>query len=452
MCILCYGSVAACTTMDIHKPLENIIVRETASCEAACRMVLPDGSTYLGPLKNGRPNGQGKLSWQNGSHYEGGFEDGQMHGDGILTADNGDKYVGEFVRDMLQGDGIFSFANGSKYTGTFKGNAFDGYGILTKPNGDEYVGGFANNLFDGNGILYFSDPQGRKRQLAGTWDQGRYDTQQGEIDQASAADDLSAEVVLFYQHQMLSQLSEQIATSRPGITDLYFVSFGSDDDQDVFMKEVIFTKELFESQYGLKDRIVQLINNKAVVHDIPIASIINLKIVLQMIAQRMDVEEDILFLYLTSHGSRDHTLSIRLGGIPLANLPADTLAEILEESGIQWKVIAISACYSGGFIDHLKNQKSMIMTSSRADRTSFGCSDDSDMTYFGRAFFQHALEPSTTFVDAFTKAREIVALWEERDDFIHSEPQIYSSPLIEDKLKAWRNTLDQKVAAGNRPN
>jgi len=439
--------ISACATGDLRNAARSHHPRQDSSCEADCKNVLPEGATYSGEMKEGLPNGQGTLIWENGNRYDGGFVNGKLHGQGTLKVDSGDRYTGDFVEDRLEGQGIFSFVNGSQYTGGFKENEFNGYGILSKTNGDEYIGEFRNNRFHGKGILYFNDEQGQKRLLAGNWDEGRYDLAQVGINDADGQDHLSAEVVLFYQYQMLSQVADQIAPSRPGIADLYFLSFGGDGRQDVFMNEALFTKALFENHYGLQNRTLQLINHKKFIHDIPIASVMNLKVALEIFAKQMDVEEDILFLYLTSHGSKDHALSVSLGDLPLADLPAEALGDLLKASGIKWKVIAISACYSGGFIDHLKDEYSMIITSARTDRSSFGCSDDSEMTYFGRAYFQHALDRSASFSDAFVKAKEIVTAWEDRDHFEHSEPQIHSSAAIEAKLKEWRKTLDQRVAS-----
>ncbi len=387
------------------------------SCQTSCKMTLLDGSVYEGSFKKGRP-----------------------HGKGTLVTTNGDRYEGEFSNGLLEGEGVYTFASGSKYTGDFKKGTFFGYGMLTRDNGDKYIGAFKENLFHGNGILTFKDDAGDTKTLTGIWDHGRYDDAQSTQD-AKNGDILNPEVVLYYQYQLLNQSMSHIETSREGVTDLYFISFGGDSHQEVFMNEALYTTALFESSFGLSNKTLFLINHPSIVHEVPIASVINLRVALQYFANVMNVEEDVLFLYLTSHGSKEHTLSVSLGGVPLVDLPADELSEILEESGIKWKVVAISACYSGGFIEHLKDEHTMIIASSRADRTSFGCGDDSEMTYFGRAFFQYAMDPSTPLVEAFLKAKQIVSDWEDEGEMPHSEPQIHTSPLIEKKLEEWRLTL-----------
>src|SRR5262245_27209477 len=55
------------------------------------------------------------------------------------------------------------------------------------------------------------------------------------------------------------------------------------------------------------------------------------------------------------------------------------------------------------------------MTAARRDRRSFGCADENDFTYFGRAFFKESLPKSRSFVEAFRRAEALVRDWERRD-------------------------------------
>lgn len=416
--------LAACSTFNGQGTGRMLLADQGRFCEGICQATLMDGS-----------------------FYEGTFEGGIPHGEGILLTVDGDRYVGGFANGLIHGEGVYSFSSGSKYAGDFRKGSFYGYGILTRDNGDKYVGEFENNEFHGKGILSFIDPEGNTKTLAGEWDHGLLDENTQVTRVSRDSDIVNPEVVLFYQYQLLSESVSHIAVSRPGVPDLYLLVFGGDSHQDVFMNEALYTTALFETKFSMQNRTMALINHPDVVSEVPIASVINLRVALQLIAARMNVEEDILFLYLTSHGSKEHTLSVSLGGVPLVDLSAETLSEVIEESGIKWKVIAISACYSGGFIDYLKDEYTMVITSARADRASFGCSNDSEMTYFGRAFFQHALDQTPSFVEAFLMAKEIVFNWENETDFLHSEPQIHRAPLLEQKLKFWRLTVNQKLVS-----
>ena len=51
---------------------------------------------YVGEIENGKPYGQGKLTFPNGNKYEGEWKDGKYDGQGTITFSNGDKLVGEY--------------------------------------------------------------------------------------------------------------------------------------------------------------------------------------------------------------------------------------------------------------------------------------------------------------------------------------------------------------------
>ena len=59
----------------------------------------------------------------------------------------------------------------------------------------------------------------------------------------------------------------------------------------------------------------------------------------QAIAAKMNPEEDVLLLYMTSHGSAEHDFVLKQTNLGLPNLPASVLADVLERSGIKWQVI-----------------------------------------------------------------------------------------------------------------
>ena len=77
------------------------------------------------------------------------------------------------------------------------------------------------------------------------------------------------------------------------------------------------------------------------------------------------------------------------------------------------------------------------MTAASAENESFGCSDDADLTYFGRAYFERSLPSSDSFASAFAKARDLIYEWE-LDRGEHSEPQIHEPRAILQHLARWR--------------
>lgn len=271
--------------------------------------------------------------------------------------------------------------------------------------------------------------------------------------------DFDAEQAMYAQPALLDAALAKLAPQTPGIPDLYVVAFAGDAQEDVFRNEAEYVEELFSRRFGANGRVVVLENNVQTVTTRPLANWTNLHRTLQAIAGRMDPAEDILLLYLSTHGSEDHQLLVDLDPLPLNQIGPDDIADALKtKPAMRWKVIIVNACYSGGFVDALRDDSTMVMTSARADRTSFGCGADSDITYFGKAFLDEALNKTTSLREAFDLARTSVEAWESADAapgegkaIEHSEPQIASSRSIEAKLSDWQGVLRAGPAVPFKP-
>ena len=75
--------------------------------------------------------------------------------------------------------------------------------------------------------------------------------------------------------------------------------------------------------------------------------------------------------------------------------------------------MVVSACYRRRLHRRrCRTTRTLVITAARHDRTSFGCADENDFTYFGRAFFKEALPRAHSFQDAFRKAEALVGEWE----------------------------------------
>ncbi len=119
--------------------------------------------------------------------------------------------------------------------------------------------------------------------------------------------------------------------------------------QDVFMSEIERIREQFDTRFGTFGRSMVLINNPMTRNVIPIASQTSIELALRRIGQRMNRESDVLFLYMTSHGLKDH-FEIENAPLDLNQVDPKWLRDTLDKSGIRWRVIVISACYSGSFV------------------------------------------------------------------------------------------------------
>ncbi|MEO7065197.1 MAG: C13 family peptidase [Dokdonella sp.] len=250
------------------------------------------------------------------------------------------------------------------------------------------------------------------------------------------------EAVMFNQSAVLDAELAKLRPQTPGKVDLYVVTFAGDAEENVFRNEAEYAERLFAQRFDADGRVLVLENNAATTATRPLATWTNLHYALNAIAKKMDPAEDILLVYLTTHGSEDHQLLVDLDPLPLDQIQPEDLADALKTTpGIRWKVIVVNACYSGGFVDALRDDSTMVITSARADRTSFGCGADSDLTYFGKAFLVDALNQTTSLRHAFDLAKQSVATWENADKEEHSEPQIATSPSIEAKLATWQQQL-----------
>ena len=265
--------------------------------------------------------------------------------------------------------------------------------------------------------------------------------------------DFDPEAVIYDQPRLLESAIDKLQPRKPGQPNLFVVAFAGDGEEDVFRNEVEFVDELFSKRFDANGHVIVLENNPATVETRPLATLTNLRFALDAVAERMDPAEDILLLYLTSHGSPDHELHVSMDPLPLNQINPEDLADALDtEPSMRWKVLVVNACYSGGFIDALRDDSTMVITAARSDRTSFGCGTESEITYFGKAFLAEALNETRSILEAFNLAKAKVNSWEERDhEDQRSEPQIASSRSIESKLERWSSTLPEATSVEFKP-
>jgi len=252
------------------------------------------------------------------------------------------------------------------------------------------------------------------------------------------------EAALYEQPRLLQQALNSIDPSISGKTDWYFMGVAGYADQNVFRSEINKVRELFDVRFGTSGHSLSLINNTYSWLDEPIATKTSILRGLKKIGQQMNADEDVLFLTLSSHGNQD---ILQLANPPLAmeNLDATWLREALDASGIRWRVIVVSACYSGSFIDELASPTTVVITASAADKASFGCTNSAEMTYFGQAFFAESLRGNTSFESAFKEARIRVDERERSMGFESSEPQMVIGSLMETALPAFEQVLFDKT-------
>ena len=249
------------------------------------------------------------------------------------------------------------------------------------------------------------------------------------------------EQVIYAQPSLLRTALARLGARVPGRPNLYVLVFAADGSEDVFHNEASYAARLFTRRFGRGTHALVLENHPDTLATHPLATWSNLESALDGLADVMKPDEDILLLYVTTHGSEDHSLLVDMDPLPLDQIGAPDLAGILHARPFKWKVVVVNACYSGGFVPDLRGPGTLVLTAARSDRSSFGCGSDSQITYFGRAWLVDALNRSTDFVEAFTRATGEIARWERQDKLTASEPQIDIGSGIEQQLAKWRRGI-----------
>lgn len=237
----------------------------------------------------------------------------------------------------------------------------------------------------------------------------------------------------------------------PGRVDLYAIGVAGDGNESVFRNEIEHFQRLVDTRLGGGS--VALVNHPTSFGDspMPLATVENLRLALQGIASVMDTREDVLWVFVTSHGTEDAQVALDLFPVVGGGLPATALRSALDGSGIEHRVVVVSACYSGTFIPALSDPDTLVITAARRDRTSFGCGADSDITFFGRAFLVDGLNATPDFREAFRAARRDVSALERKGDYTPSLPQIRAGRKIDAKLDEWLRTLKPGATVAFNP-
>jgi hypothetical protein len=245
----------------------------------------------------------------------------------------------------------------------------------------------------------------------------------------------ASEAVLTGQQDLLDDALAELDDERAGRTDLYFVGFAGDGTEDVFRRDVLAAQRVMDERWDTSGRSIALINSPRTLLDTPMATVTHLRAVLEEIAAAINPAEDVVMLYLSSHG-RPREFQVSMPPLELAPITPPVLRKLLDDSGIRWRIVVVSACYSGSFVDALADEQTLVVTASQADRTSFGCGHQSASTYFGEAFFEQGMAKSDTVLGAFEIAQKRVAEREARNRVSPpSNPQISVGKEMASKLR-----------------
>lgn len=137
-------------------------------------------------------------------------------------------------------------------------------------------------------------------------------------------------------------------------------------------------------------------------------------------------------IYFTSHGSPDGIV------VNQQIIGPDKMAAMVNNScGAKPAVIVMSACFSGQFVPVLAGDDRIVISAARADRTSFGCGELDQYTFFDDCFLR-ALPKASDFAGMGDLVQQCVKFREEQ---LHasppSEPQVSIGPKVAFTLR-WK--------------
>ena len=190
---------------------------------------------------------------------------------------------------------------------------------------------------------------------------------------------------------------------------------------------------VLDARLGTTVRSLALVNHRS--QPRPVATLRSIEFALLGVAGRMDRAEDVLYVHLTSHGGSNHVLSLKHPALELYGLDPKYLRALLERAMVRYRVIVVSACYSGGFIAPLASPESLILTAANVGRKSYGCGNDSQITEFSKALYLKALQQTRSLRAAGGLAIELVHTDERTARRAHSYPQMRSGLVIEERLR-----------------
>jgi hypothetical protein len=237
----------------------------------------------------------------------------------------------------------------------------------------------------------------------------------------------------FEQQARIDAAIAAFAPQDPARVEMFFLGFAGYGQEAIFARDIQLAADVVGERFDAKRRSLRLVNDRNDLDSWPIATEPGLRYALRRLGEVMGAE-DVLFLALSSHGTRGQGVRVSNDGMAATILAAPALASMLEQARISWRVVVVSACYSGPFADVLANERSTVITAAAADRKSFGCNDSRQLTYFGEAFYRDALGTQASLRDAFTTARDALDRKERAAGIVPSRPQAHFGTLIEDHL------------------
>ena len=214
----------------------------------------------------------------------------------------------------------------------------------------------------------------------------------------------AAEPVMEAQKALLDDALGAIEDGRAGVADFYAVAVAA-SPSDALRADALAAIKVLDERWATDGRSIALINHPGNLLELPIASFSNLRATLEEIHAAIDPDEDVVLVYLAGNGNADGSVDVDLPPFELVPLAPARVRRMLDEIGIRWRIVVVSACGSGAWIEALADESTVVMTATGADGEGAGCSLGDDGTAFGSALFGTGFVDADTVAGAFAIAR-----------------------------------------------
>ena len=210
--------------------------------------------------------------------------------------------------------------------------------------------------------------------------------------------------------RMMGDALNALQAQRPGHQDVYLI-VASLWGEPVFEREATQVEQILRTHLHAEGRSILLTAGGEGERTHPSATPETIAAALGQVGSMINPNEDLVVVFITSHGSPDGSAALR-NRQTIGTLRPPNLRDLFVQAGIVNRVVIVSACFSGAFIAPLADDNTIVLTASAPDRTSFGCQPQREWTFFGDAYFNHAVRGGAGLLPGFDQAKALITQWE----------------------------------------
>jgi hypothetical protein len=226
----------------------------------------------------------------------------------------------------------------------------------------------------------------------------------GAVDVDSRYPNPASEPVLAAQQTLLDDALAAIEDARSGQPDLYFIGFAGDAHDDAYRADVLAAQKAMDDRWDTRERSIALVNAPSTLLELPMATVTHLRETLKELAAAINTDEDVVMIYLAGPTDKEGSLGVSMPPLELAQLSPATLRSLLDEAGIRWRVVVVSACNAEAFVDALEDVETLVMTPGAASTDA--CRHSAASTPLGNALFGDALAGGDSLGKAIESVRD----------------------------------------------